>query len=305
MSKEMQQQTSAVMAGETDVRSTMGPMSSHAVEVERGERFEFGKNWSRFLSTLDDQKIAKAEESLKSMLEVEDLRGKRFLDIGSGSGLFSLAARRLGATVHSFDFDPNSVGCTKELRRRYFNNSPEWVVEEGSALDAEYVRSLGKFDVVYSWGVLHHTGSMWKGLENAHHAVAPGGKLFIAIYNDTGTQAQRWLWIKKTYNNLPRFLRVPFALLVSAPEEGKAFLRGLLKGRPGDYFRMWKQYSNRRGMNHWYDIIDWVGGYPYEVATPDQLFEFYKARGFSLTKMKCGYVGLGCNEFVFARTRNV
>ena len=94
---------------------------------------------------------------------------------------------------------------------------------------------------------------------------------------------------------------LPFALLVSAPEEGKAFLRGVMKGRPGDYFRMWKQYSNRRGMNHWYDIIDWVGGYPYEVATADQLFEFYKNRGFMLTKMKCGYVGLGCNEFVFVR----
>ena len=279
----------------------MGRMSSHATEVERGERFEFGKNWSRFLSTLDGRKISTAEESLRKMLEVEDLRGKRFLDIGSGSGLFSLAARRLGATVHSFDYDPNSVGCTKELRRRFFNNSPDWTVEEGSALDTEYVRSLGKFDIVYSWGVLHHTGSMWKGLENAELAVAPGGKLFIAIYNDTGTQAKRWLWIKKTYNSLPGFLRVPFALLVSAPEEGKAFLRGVLKGRPGDYFRMWKQYSNRRGMNHWYDIIDWVGGYPYEVATPDQLFEFYKARGFMLTKMKCGYVGLGCNEFVFVR----
>jgi 2-polyprenyl-3-methyl-5-hydroxy-6-metoxy-1,4-benzoquinol methylase len=282
----------------------MSATPSHAVEVEQGERFEFGKNWSRFLSTLNDDRIFTAEQSLRRMLEVEDLRGKRFLDIGSGSGLFSLAARRLGARVHSFDYDPHSVACTTELRRRYFPNSPDWVVEEGSALDADYVRSLGQFDIVYSWGVLHHTGSMWTGLENAQQAVAPGGKLFIAIYNDTGTQAQRWLWIKRTYNKLPRFLRTPFALIVSAPEEGKAFLRGLLKGRPGDYFRMLKTYSNRRGMNHWYDIIDWVGGYPYEVATVDQLFEFYKSRGFSLTKMKCGYVGLGCNELVFVRERS-
>ena len=94
--------------------------SAHASEVSRGERFEFGKNWSRFLTTLTDDKIQSAEDSLRNMLETDDLAGKRFLDIGSGSGLFSLAARRLGATVHSFDYDPNSVACTAELRRRYF-----------------------------------------------------------------------------------------------------------------------------------------------------------------------------------------
>src|SRR3712207_3012789 len=166
-------------------------MSSHAVEVARGERFEFGKNWTRFLSTLTEESIRKAEQSLKDMLEVDDLRNTSFLDIGSGSGLFSLAARRLGARVHSFDYDPHSVACAEELRRRYFPDSPRWVVQQGSALGAAYVRSLDKFDVVYSWGVLHHTGEMWKGLANAEQAVAPGGKLFIAIYNDTGTQARR------------------------------------------------------------------------------------------------------------------
>ncbi|HEX8686718.1 MAG TPA: 50S ribosomal protein L11 methyltransferase, partial [Pyrinomonadaceae bacterium] len=122
-------------------------MSAHAIEVSRGERFEFGENWSRFLAVLDDERIGKAEESLRAMLEVESLAGRSFLDIGSGSGLFSLAARRLGARVHSFDYDPRSVACARELRRRYFPEDPAWVVEEGSALDADYVRSLGLFDV--------------------------------------------------------------------------------------------------------------------------------------------------------------
>jgi 2-polyprenyl-6-hydroxyphenyl methylase/3-demethylubiquinone-9 3-methyltransferase len=275
---------------------------AHTEEVSRGERFEFGKNWSRFLTTLDDQRIAEAERAITGMLELPDLTGKRFLDIGSGSGLSSLAARRLGASVHSFDYDPHSVACTTELRRRYFPQDDSWKVEEGSALDADYVRSLGEFDIVYSWGVLHHTGEMWKALENAQIPVAAGGKLLLAIYNDTGSQAARWRWIKKTYNQLPRLMKTPFAIAVSAPEEAKSLIRSVVKGRPGEYVRTWTQYKQVRGMSHWHDLIDWVGGYPYEVAKPEEIFDFYRARGFTLTKLKCGAVGLGCNEFVFQKT---
>ena len=275
---------------------------AHTEEVSRGERFEFGKNWSRFLTTLDDQRIAEAERAITGMLELPDLTGKRFLDIGSGSGLSSLAARRLGATVHSFDYDPHSVACTTELRRRYFPQDDSWKVEEGSALDADYIRSLGEFDIVYSWGVLHHTGEMWKALENAQIPVAAGGKLLVTIYNDTGSQAARWRWIKKTYNQLPRLMKTPFAIAVSAPEEAKSLIRSVVKGRPGEYIRTWTQYKQIRGMSHWHDLIDWVGGYPYEVAKPEEIFDFYRARGFTLTKLKCGAVGLGCNEFVFQKT---
>lgn len=274
---------------------------SHASEIALGERFEFGENWSCFLDVLDDDRIRQAEDSLRKMLDTESLAGQSFLDIGSGSGLFSLVARRLGASVHSVDFDPQSVACTRELRRRYFPDDDSWKVEEGSALDADYLKSLGLFDVVYSWGVLHHTGDMWRALENAQLPVKHGGKLFIAIYNDTGTQAQRWKWIKKTYNRLPRLLRQPFAALMIAPDEIKPALRAVVTLKPQEYVQRWTRYDRNRGMSRWRDIIDWVGGYPYEVATPDEIFDFYYARGFSLTKLKCGGVGLGCNEFVFVR----
>jgi len=141
--------------------------STHAAEVEAKTRFEFGKNWTRFIGLLDNQRIRQAEVSLQQMLGVESLQGKRFLDVGSGSGLFSLAAHNLGAQVHSFDYDPLSVNCTTELKRLYADDSGDWQVDQGSVLDHEYLHNLGQYDVVYSWGVLHHTGDMAQAISNA------------------------------------------------------------------------------------------------------------------------------------------
>ena len=140
-------------------------------------------------------------------------------------------------------------------------------------------------------------------MKNAVIPTKPRGKLFIAIYNDTGSQAKRWHWIKKTYCRLPHVLKTPFAVAVILPDELKRLAQSLITLKPQTYIHSWTRYKNGRGMNRWHDIIDWVGGYPYEVATPDEIFEFYKDNGFALTKIKTGGVGLGCNEFVFEKIR--
>jgi 2-polyprenyl-6-hydroxyphenyl methylase/3-demethylubiquinone-9 3-methyltransferase len=272
-------------------------MNAHADEIASGQRFAFGENWSRFLSVLDEQSIEQAKTSLRSMLKVQTLKGKSFLDIGSGSGLFSLAARLLGAQVHSFDYDPQSVACTAELKRRYFEGDADWHVEQGSALDAEYLERLGQFDVVYSWGVLHHTGNMWRALELVAPRVKPDGTLFIALYNDQGRSSVVWRRVKMIYNRAPRPFRIVILGVAFVRLWGPTALRDLLQGRP---FATWREYQNRsRGMSPWRDVVDWVGGYPFEVAKPEQVFEFFHDRGFELEKLVTCAGGLGCNEFVF------
>lgn len=246
-----------------------------------------------------------AENSLKQMLEINSLEGKSFLDVGSGSGLFSLAAYRLGARVHSFDYDPKSVACTKELKRRFASSDSDWVIEQASVLDDAYIRSLGHFDVIYSWGVLHHTGDMWRAFENVSICAAPDSRLFIAIYNDQGSWSVRWRRIKRTYNRLPRFLRLPFAVLVMGPRELRPILLSMSRLQFSDYLRSWSSYQTNRGMSRWHDLVDWIGGYPFEVARPEQIFDFYRPQGYVLDRLKTCGGGLGCNEFVFTRTRNL
>lgn len=222
------------------------------------------------------------------MLDRENLNGLRFLDIGSGSGLFSLAARFLGASVYSFDFDRESVNCTRELQKRFFENDEHWQIERGSILDSEFTGSLGKFDIVYSWGVLHHTGNMVQAMENTISLVKPKGKIFISIYNDQGWISRYWRTVKKYYNSNLFFrffiiiFHIPYLFCL------RFFVR-MLKGR----------LSMSRGMSLWHDMIDWLGGYPFEVARPEKIVEFYHNRGFHLTKMKTCGGRQGCNEFVF------
>jgi len=262
-------------------------------------RFEFGKNWSRFLKSVDGERIQEAELSLKEMLGVKTLQDKTFLDIGSGSGLFSLAARRLGARVHSFDYDQKSVACTAELKRRYFLNDNNWTITEGSVLDEEYMLSLGKFDVVYSWGVLHHTGGMRQAMENACVAVASGGQLYIAIYNDQGWRSIYWTKIKRVYNRLPKVGRFIMVGMFFVTIWGMKIVRDSLLGKPPLY--SWKKYVKKRGMSPWWDEVDWVGGYPFEVAKPEEIFHFYRERGFTMVNLwTCGGKN-GNNEFVFER----
>ena len=259
-------------------------------------RFAFGKNWRSFLSVLDDGRIEEACRSLRESLQREDMAGTRMLDIGSGSGLFSLAAHRLGADVVAFDYDPDSVACTSELRRQHATRG-DWEVMQGSVLDADFMTRLGTFDLVYSWGVLHHTGEMWRALQQATQRVAPGGTLLIALYNDQGWRSKVWWHIKRAYCSGPAG-----RMLVSIVFYPLFFLYALALdvrnlALPGTHMR---EYRQRRGMSIVHDWRDWLGGFPFEVATPAAVAEHLGAE-FVLQRQKLTR-GWGCNEFVFLRS---
>lgn len=261
-------------------------------------KFKFGENWKNFLSGISDQNISEAQKSMCEMLEIKSMDGKRFLDIGCGSGLFSLAAYNLGAKVISFDMDPQSVACTMELKQHYCRNDEDWTVEKESVLNEDYLNRLGKFDYVYSWGVLHHTGNMLKAFENTISVVNENGFCFISIYNDQGVKSKRWKKIKKLYcsgfmgKTLVKIIFIPYFLF-------RVELNELLKGR--NPFTIFARYKKNRGMSLYHDWIDWLGGYPFEVAKPGEVFDFFRKRGFTLIKLKTT-LGLGCNEFVLKKS---
>lgn len=273
--------------------------AEHSTEVKSGERFEFGKNWSRFLDVLDEHRISLAVESLREMLDADSLVGQRFLDVGSGSGLFSLAASRLGADVHSFDYDPDSVACTSELRRRYAPDA-RWVVQHGSVLDRAYLAGLGEFDVVYSWGVLHHTGAMWTAIDNVLALVKPRGKLFIALYNDQGAWSRRWAAIKRFYCSGPIGRALVTAVFIPF-WVGRDLAADIVWRR--NPLSRYRSYRGSRGMSITHDWTDWLGGYPFEAAKPEAVFDYLKHHGFRLEKLKTAGGSVGCNEFVAVRDR--
>lgn len=269
-------------------------MSNYQEEIKKGKRFSFGKNWKAFSCTLDQERIETSKHALIDMLGISSLDGKRFLDVGSGSGLSSLAASLLGASVESFDYDAACVECTKWMREQYTTSSDkQWIVHQGSILDAGFLKELGKFDIVYAWGVLHHTGQLWQALENTLTLVSEGGCVFIAIYNDQRGISRLWTKIKKFYcsglfgKTLICSTFIPFLAC-------RLVFWGVITGR-----NFFKEHNKIRGMSIFYDWFDWLGGYPFEVASVESIFDFFRQRGFVLSKIKTVNGAHGNNEFVF------
>jgi len=273
--------------------------------------FSFGRNWKNYIKNVVNEKVIfEAKESLLKYLSADEYKGKTFIDVGCGSGLFSLSAVLLGCKkVMSFDIDENSIEATKMLREKFSYLIPkkeiEWEIFKGDIMNEALVNELSsKGDIVYSWGVLHHTGNMWKAIENASKLVKKNGYFIIAIYN-CAPSSEFWLKVKKFYNAHPLLQPLLIALYGTYVS-----LRFMIR-------RKTLTLRRERGMHVFYDAIDWLGGFPYEFACFDEVKEYVEKLGFKLikapTKLPCGKnkkVGIfgklrskdtGNNEFVFQK----
>ncbi len=275
----------------------MSTFTQHEIEVLEGKRFKFGKNWLSFIKTLNVERINNAENSLKEFLQCESLNNKKFIDIGSGSGMFSLAAKNLGAKVFSFDYDGSSVESTQILKEKYYPTDTHWEITQGSVLDKNFLNSLGTYDIVYSWGVLHHTSAMWEAIGNVIPLAKPDGEIFIALYNDQGPRSKKWLKVKQIYNK--GFWGKLFISSIFITYFLANFIFYSLKQGKSP-FKQWKAYKLQRGMSVYHDWHDWLGGLPFEVASNEKVVDFFNERGFYLKKLRTNN-GLGCNQYVFKK----
>lgn len=269
------------------------------VDEQKVKRFSFGENWLSFVDQIDQQRLDESLKSLQILFGLENFTGLTFVDIGSGSGIFSLAAIRLGAKVISIDFDLDSVECARKLRAEFGISQENWEIHQGSILDHVFLGDIEPVDLVYCWGVVHHTGKMREAIYNASSLVRKNGSLCLAIYNQQGGASRRWKLIKEIYNRLPRFLQPIYIVLVAGWYETFFALVRLIKFQNPLPFSDWKKNKRDRGMSPWHDWVDWIGGLPFEVAAPEDVLEQLRPNGFVLEKIKTVGGGWGCNEYLF------
>lgn len=257
--------------------------------------FDFGQNWKEFSEhALDPARYAQAQTHFAELMQGIPLAGANFLDIGFGQGLSLLCAARAGARIHGLDINPKCREVFNFNARQLESVVPDANVAIGSILDGEPLAAVREwapkgFDVVHSWGVLHHTGAMWQAIENAAALVRPGGYFVLAIYNRHWT-SPAWTLIKRTYVASPK----PLQKLLTAIFVPVIYIAKSVTTRRNP-LRM------ERGMDFYYNVVDWIGGYPYEYASHEEIEQFVVGKGFACTRFIPAVVPIGCNEFVFRR----
>lgn len=262
-------------------------------------QFDFGQNWDEFSKhSLTPEKVQQAVLNFSELVDSIDLENKSFLDIGFGQGLGLLTATALKAKTVGCDINPK-CGYVLDQNKKFFPQIEQVKIPViiGSILDDSVIKKIsdqspdknGNYAIVHSWGVLHHTGKMWEAINNAANLVSDKGIFIIAIYNRHWSSLM-WKFIKWFYNISPRFIKwviINFFYVVIA------IAKFLVTGK--------NPFKTKRGMNFYYDVIDWVGGYPYEYASKDEIKNFVEKKGYKLIKFNKARVPTGCNEFIFEK----
>ena len=263
------------------------------------KRFEFGENWHDFVKkNFSQDKVEISKRHILEFIRRETLQGLTFLDIGCGSGLHSLAAQQAGArSVYGFDFDVESVSAAIFVKEQA-GCPANWSVEQGSIIDDNFVSRIPQFDLVYAWGVLHHTGDVWHAIHNAAGRVKPGGLFYLALYSadvQIDPPPQFWLDVKQKYvssGKLYRRFMEAWYIWRFQMNRNIFLLPQLIK--------IMISYRKNRGMNMLTDIRDWLGGWPMEFVRDADAILFCKDLGFHLENIATGQAN---TEFLFKRKR--
>lgn len=266
-------------------------------------KFKFGENWLRFNKLINRKKILQARNSLKKYKI--SYMNKSFLDVGCGSGLFSLAASTLGCKkIYSVDVDDSSIKSTKILRENFNRKNLNWNIEKVSLIRDSFTKKCKNYDIIYCWGVAHHTGNMFKAFENLVNVCKINSHLVIAIYNDEGLKSKIWWIIKYLYNFVPSSLRKIYAyFIMNVVRNGYVIFRLFFTLQFSELSKYLDKKTKRpRGMNADVDIMDWVGGYPFEYIKFNLLKKYFISKGFKVIKSReCK--GSGNHEIVFKRIK--
>ncbi|HEY3777188.1 MAG TPA: methyltransferase domain-containing protein [Rhizomicrobium sp.] len=266
--------------------------------------FRFGQNWADFARQIEQPRIEQAQRDLARLLGHDHLDGLRFLDIGSGSGIHSLAALRMNAEITAIDIDADSVSTTRALLARFAPHS-RWTAEVRSVFDLT-PESFGRFDIVYSWGVLHHTGAMYDAIRSAASLVDEHGTFCVALYGRT-MLCGVWRLEKRLYSRAPEWVQRSLQRLYVGAWWTAQSIKAGLRGRRFSLREHTENYLHKRGMSFHTDVHDWLGGYPYESVAPEKLRDFMCALGFEEQRsfiqpgLRHGLFGYGCDEYVFVR----
>jgi SAM-dependent methyltransferase len=130
----------------------------------------------------------------------EQIRGKRVLDAGCGQGRWSYGFIKLGATVRGIDTSVSAIKYANEHLKRTTPPARFCVLNVLDERQLSKVFNNAEFDIIWCWGVLHHTGDPEKGFDNLVKLLKPGGTIHLYLYGKKSFVNKFW---RRVFNVMP------------------------------------------------------------------------------------------------------
>ena len=193
----------------------------------------------------------------------EGVKGKKVLDAGSGSGMVSIAFAVMGASVTGVDITSKCIENGRK-RAKAFGVECRFVQSDLTMLDLHE-----DFDIIYSWGVLHHTADAKASFFRLVEHLRPGGEIIIAVYLRTAFSSF-WNFSRVFYQSSPGFAKTAFRRSASVLLNGYDAVRKAL---------MKKERYMLRGTSNEELVNDWFGVPHRTFHTYTEVYEWFREKG--------------------------